>query len=165
MNGKLYDAVLKLVDFCGQYVSQNRKTGGMLFVPLCWIFISGPGFYLFGQGIHNPSHWWTIPGAFGGVLAMAGWIFPFLVLKRLDTIAKAFYMAKFPTHADPCTCDQDKIDETVKAAVGYKGHRVVDKDGNVLYTVDSFGFRGQFPGEADACYAANVKKCNEEDDY
>ena len=50
------------------------------------------------------------------------------------------------------------MEETKARADRYIIGRIVDKEGKVLFTCDSFGFRGQIPGESDACYALQVER-------
>lgn len=62
------------------------------------------------------------------------------------------YNEKYFKHAENCQCDIDKIKATVESAVTQRSPHMLDKDGNRLFYVDSFGFRGQIPGECKECY-------------
>jgi len=70
---------------------------------------------------------------------------------RLEDFPKDF-------HLDTCTCDLEKIKETKLAAVKRVAPYYVDKDGNQLFYIDSFGWRGPYPGESQECYKALVEK-------
>lgn len=51
-----------------------------------------------------------------------------------------------------CSCDKNKIEEAKVAAVQRIAPYMCDVNGNRLFYVDSFGYRGPFPGECDECY-------------
>ncbi len=53
-----------------------------------------------------------------------------------------------------CTCDKDKIEDAKKRAVRRIAPYECDAEGNKLFYVDSFGYRGPFPGECQECYDA-----------
>lgn len=53
-----------------------------------------------------------------------------------------------------CSCDKAKIESAKKAAVKRIAPYACDAEGNPLFYVDSFGFRGPFPGECQECYDA-----------
>ncbi len=61
-------------------------------------------------------------------------------------------------HLENCTCDLEKIAEIKSIATERKGSWVVDKDDNRLVYVDSFGWRGRYPGESNDCYHALIQK-------
>jgi len=65
-------------------------------------------------------------------------------------------------HVENCKCNLKLIEDTKNKATVRKSGYYVDKDDNRLFFVDSFGFRGQYPGESNECYKALVKKINEE---
>lgn len=67
------------------------------------------------------------------------------------------YSEKYFKHIDNCKCDVDQIKETMEAAVKRNAPYQVDKDGNKLFYVDSFGYRGPIPGECSECYDAMSK--------
>jgi len=56
-----------------------------------------------------------------------------------------------------CTCNTQKVEETCNAAVSRKAPYMVDKNGNNLFYVDSFGLRGQVPGECKYCYDTFIR--------
>ena len=64
---------------------------------------------------------------------------------------------------DDCTCS-DHAKNCLKLMrdrqVTQKGRFGFDLQGNQLCTVDSFGFRGTFQGECDACYKRQVEGYN-----
>jgi hypothetical protein len=57
-----------------------------------------------------------------------------------------------------CKCDIELMEKTIKSAVGRQSPYEVDKDGNKLFYVDSFGYRGLIPGETKECYK-NGARC------
>lgn len=61
-----------------------------------------------------------------------------------------------------CSCDKDKIEDAKRRAVRRIAPYMCDEDGTRLFYVDSFGFRGPFPGECKACYDRVVKGMQEE---
>jgi hypothetical protein len=64
-----------------------------------------------------------------------------------------------------CTCtDHAKscLQKVQSGKVSQVGRFGVDADGNQMCTVDSFGFRGRFTGECDACYKRQVDGYNKE---
>jgi len=67
------------------------------------------------------------------------------------------------TELTDCTCT-DHAKECLKkvqsGAVTQKGRFGFDLEGNQLCTVDSFGFRGSFAGECEACYKRQVDGYN-----
>ena len=64
----------------------------------------------------------------------------------------AFPKKIFADSGEDCTCDFEKRQETLDRAEKRVAPFVVDKDGNELFYLDSFGYRGQIPGECDDCY-------------
>lgn len=58
----------------------------------------------------------------------------------------------FVNREEDCTCDIQKVEATCEAAVNRAAPYMVDKDGNALFYVDSFGLRGRVPGECTVCY-------------
>ena len=71
------------------------------------------------------------------------------------------YNEKYFEHVKDCQCDIEKISMTMEAAVKRIAPNEVDKDGNRLFYVDSFGWRGPIPGETDECYQAMSKARSE----
>ncbi len=67
------------------------------------------------------------------------------------------YSEKYFEHVENCKCDIDKIKETMNAAVKRIAPYEADKDGNKLFYVDSFGWRGPVPGETSECYESMSK--------
>lgn len=61
-------------------------------------------------------------------------------------------------HVNECTCDLEKIQQIKDLVAEEKRSFFIDKDSNKLFYVDSFGWRGSYPGECDDCYAALVEK-------
>lgn len=69
-----------------------------------------------------------------------------------------FRINRFP-FVDPvedCACDRPLLERTANAAVKRVAPYMVDSEGTKLFFMDSFGLRGQVPGECDACYAAFI---------
>jgi hypothetical protein len=58
----------------------------------------------------------------------------------------------FAIPSEKCTCDTAKLDATCKAVYTQRTPWMLDKDGNKLFWVDSFGWRERVPGECDDCY-------------
>jgi len=67
------------------------------------------------------------------------------------------YNDRYFEHVEDCQCDIEKISMTMEAAVGRSSGFETDKDGNKLFYVDSFGWRGPIPGETTECYEAMSK--------
>jgi hypothetical protein len=67
----------------------------------------------------------------------------------------------FVSRDKDCTCNLEQRQATVDAAVERKAPWVVDKDGNRLFYVDSFGWRGRIPGECNVCYERLIEKLKE----
>lgn len=83
-------------------------------------------------------------------------------------------MADTPVKPDDCTCTDHAIECLRKMRAGevkQVGRQGLDLQGNRLCTVDSFGFRSNFEGECDPCYARQVAgynaamKATFDDDY
>ncbi len=53
-----------------------------------------------------------------------------------------------------CTCDKEMIEDAKRRAVRRIAPYQCDTEGNKLFYVDSFGYRGPFPGECQECYDA-----------
>ena len=71
-------------------------------------------------------------------------------------------MTKPETESD-CVCTDHAKDCAAKMTakqVVQKGRFGFDLQGNQLCTVDSFGFRGRFAGECDACYKRQIDGYN-----
>ncbi|KKN37367.1 hypothetical protein LCGC14_0764310 [marine sediment metagenome] len=64
------------------------------------------------------------------------------------------YNEKYFEHVKDCKCDIEKVKETMEAAVSRRSPWEIDKDGAALFYCDSFGYRGQIPGETKECYQA-----------
>ena len=70
-----------------------------------------------------------------------------------------FKINRFP-FVDPgpeCSCDRARLEQVANAAVKRVAPYMVDVDGKQLFYIDSFGLRGQVPGECDACYAVFIE--------
>jgi len=64
----------------------------------------------------------------------------------------AFPKKIFVKPGENCACDLEKRQATLDNSEKRVAPFVVDKDGNQLFYIDSFGWRGQIPGECDDCY-------------
>jgi hypothetical protein len=71
------------------------------------------------------------------------------------------YSERYFKHIENCECNIDTIKTTVEAAISRRAPYEVDKDGNKLFYVDSFGYRGPIPGESPECYQAMSKARSE----
>lgn len=71
------------------------------------------------------------------------------------------YHERYFKHVEDCHCDIEKIKTTMNSAVKRVSPWEVDAQGNRLFYVDSFGYRGQIPGESEVCYQA-MSKAREE---
>ena len=61
-------------------------------------------------------------------------------------------------HVEGCTCNLSLINEVIDKVVDRKAPYLVDAEGNPLVYVDSFGFRGKFPGESDICNKEYIRR-------
>lgn len=71
------------------------------------------------------------------------------------------YSERYFKHVTGCKCDIDKIKRSMNAAVKRIAPFECDKDGNKLFYVDSFGYRGPVPGETNECYESMSKARSE----
>ena len=57
-----------------------------------------------------------------------------------------------------CACDKEMIEDAKRRAVKRIAPYQCDIDGTPLFYVDSFGYRGPFPGECITCYRDMCEK-------
>jgi hypothetical protein len=64
----------------------------------------------------------------------------------------------FVEQDENCTCDVEKRQAIVNSVARRIAPWAVDENGNQLFYVDSFGWRGRIPGECESCYKRLIER-------